>query len=572
MTVRELVLKLLLDSRGVVTQAGAAQQSLDQVSTAADRAGNEMKAATDKGADGFEKLAGVAKRALAVIGGVAFLKSTAAQYFANAAAVGLLSKALNKNTEDMQAWGQAAARSGGSAESFYGTLDTLNQKTREAAKTGGGEAAGVLRKLGISPRENGKVKDTTKLLLELSDMMKGMDQQKAMDYGKALGIDPGTIMLLQSGRREVENLVKRQKELFVYTKEDAEIAIKANNAFADMGQAAQGVAAIFMRVAGPAITWLSEKVTAIAVWMRKNEPFVIAFFTGLAAVIATVALPAIKAFAGAILAAIAPFTPLILIVGALAIMVDDLIHYIRGGKSAFSDLWRQFGTGEEIAEKLRKAWAMLQEAGKRLFSFLISAARTAFQVLGGVIDVAVALYRWFQALINLDFEGMSSWGGAVIDAIDGIISAVIDLIAEFLDMIGLGEPLKKGFTAAADAVMAAWKTVRQWFENFFGWVKETWESVKSIPGEIADGVGGALDSAGNALSSGLDSIADFFGFGSDEKSGSSNVDNSKTITRSTHIGQVVVNTQATDAQGIANGMGNALTNRVNQADGAYEGG
>lgn len=568
MTARELVVKLLLDARGVKAESAGAQRSMDQVSAAANRAGNEMKGATDKGADGFARLASIASRALAVIGGAAFLKSTAAQYFANADAVGRLSKALSQNTENMQAWGQASARAGGSAEAFYGTVESLGEKVREAAKTGGGEAAGVLRRLGISPRENGRVKDTTKLLLELSGVMKGMDQQKAMDYGKALGIDPGTIMLLQSGRREVEALVKRQKELFVYTKDDAEIAQKANNAFADMGQALQGVAAVFMRVAGPALTWLAEKLTDIAVWVRKNEPFVLAFFTGLAAVITVIALPAIKAFAAAVLAAAAPFLPLILIVAGLAILIDDLIRYMRGGKSAFSDLWKQFGTGEEIAEKLRKAWEFLQEAGKRLFSFLMSAVRTAFQMFGNLIDVAVSLYKWFEALINMDFEAMSRWGGEMLDAIMRNIAAVGNLVAEFLDMFGLWEPLKAGFTAAADAVLGAWETVKQWFQDFFGWVIDTWNSVKGIPGSIADSVGGAFDSAKDTLSSGLDSVADFFGFGSDSKE-PSNVSTTQTSTRTTTIGQVVVQTQATDAQGIANDMGSALGNTVNQADGAF---
>lgn len=569
MTARELVVKLLLDSRGVSAGAASAQQSLNQVSAAADRAGNEMKGAADKGTDGFSRLAGIASRALAVIGGAAFLKATAAQYFSNADAVGRLSKALSQNTENMQAWGQAAARAGGSAEAFYGSLETMGEKMREAAKTGGGEAAGVLRRLGISLRENGRVKDTTKILMELSGVMKGMDQQKAMDYGKALGIDPGTIMLLQSGRREVEALVKRQKELFVYTKEDAQIAQKANNAFADMGQALQGVAAVFMRVAGPALTWLAEKLTDIAVWVRKNEPFVLAFFTGLAVVITAVALPAIISFGAAVWAAMAPFLPLIAIIVLVAIAIDDLIRYMRGGKSAFSDLWKQFGTGEEIAAKLAKAWEFLQEVGKRLFSLIMSAARTTFQIMGNGIDIAYGLYKMFEALINMDFDAMSRWGGEVLDAITRNIQAAADLGAEFLDMIGLWEPLKAGFTAAADAVLGAWNTVKQWFQDFFGWVIDTWNSVKDIPGNIADTVTSLPGKAADAVSSGWDSMKDFFGFGSDSKGEAGNVSNSQTVTRTTSIGQVVVQTQATDAQGIANDMGSALGNTVNQADGAF---
>lgn len=593
MTARELVVKLLLDARGVASGSAAAQQSLtlvsttaqtagdtlkgatdkaksglDGVSTAAKQAGNALKGAADEGATGFKQLTRTASRALAVLGGVAFFKRTAAQFFANADAVGRFSKALSQNAETMQAWGQAAARTGGSVQAFYSTVDSLGEKLRDVVKTGSGEAAGVLHRLGISPRESGRVKDTTSLLLELADVMKGMDQQKAMDYGKALGIDPGTIMLLQSGRREVEALVTRQKELFVYTRADAEMAQKANNAFADMGQALSGVAAVFMRVAAPALTWLAEKLTAIAVWARKNEPFVLAFFTGLAGVITVVALPAIKAFAAAVLTAAAPFLPLILIVVGLAIAIDDLVRYMRGGTSAFSNLWKQFGTGEEIAAKLGKAWEALQAIGKRLFSFLMSAVRTTFQSFGNGLDILISLYNWFKALINLDFEAMSRWGDEMLDAIMRNAAAVGNLIAEFLDMIGLWEPLKAGFTAAADAVLGAWETVKQWFQDFFGWVIDTWNSVKSIPGSIADSVSGVFDSAAGAISSGIDTVADFFGFGPESKEPSS-VSTTQTTTRTTTIGQVVVQTQATDAQGIANDMGSALGNTVNQADGAF---
>jgi hypothetical protein len=571
MTARELVIKLLLDSRGVSSGASGAQHSLDQVSVAANRTGKELQDATAKGAEGFERLASVAKRAFAVIGGLAFLRSTASQYLENAAAVGVFSESLGVNVEDMQAWSNAVDRgAGGSAQAFQATVTSLTASLAQIATTGTGRVLPFFNELGIKVTDaGGKAREVFDILPELAEKFEGLSKSESMGLGQKLGLDTGTIMLLQSGRRAVDDLIKRQKELAAYTQKDAEIANKAREAKDDLGVATAGVAAIFMRIAVPALTWLAEGMTTVALWTRKNETFVLAFFFGLAAVITMVALPAIKAFIAMIATAAAPFLPLILLVAGLALLVDDLIRYMRGGTSAFSDLWSQFGTGEEIAEKLRMAWGLLQEAGKQLFAFLISGIRTAVQVFGGLIDVAISLLGWFNALINLDFAGMEYWGGMMLDAIVRIIKAVGDLIAEFLGMFGIWEPLKDGFSNAAAAVLSAWESVKQWFKGFFGWIFDTWATVKDIPGSIGNAFTSIPGKAADAVSSGVGSVKGFFGFGTAAKAESGSVDNSRTNTRTTHIGSVNIHTNATDAQGIANDMGSALGNTVNQADGAF---
>ena len=47
------------------------------------------------------------------------------------------------------------------------------------------------------------------------------------------------------------------------------------------------------------------------------------------------------------------------------------------------------------------------------------------------------------------------------------------------------------------------------------------------------------------------------------------VDNSRTVTQTTTIGEIRVETQATDAQGIAGDIGGALRNQTAQIDAAY---
>jgi hypothetical protein len=131
--------------------------------------------------------------------------------------------------------------------------------------------------------------------------------------------------------------------------------------------------------------------------------------------------------------------------------------------------------------------------------------------------------------------------------------------------------MKDGFAAAADSVLSAWKSVKRWFQGFFDWIFRTWATVKNIPGSIGDAFTSIPDKAADAVSSGVGSVKGFFGFGTAAKAEGGSVDNSRTSTRTTTIGSVNIHTQSTDAQGIANDMGSALGNAVNQADGAFAG-
>ena len=60
-----------------------------------------------------------------------------------------------------------------------------------------------------------------------------------MIYGKSLGLDTSTIMLLQQGRREVESVIRQQQKLGVVTKEQADITRKYDNALYDASRAYQ---------------------------------------------------------------------------------------------------------------------------------------------------------------------------------------------------------------------------------------------------------------------------------------------------------------------------------------------
>ena len=86
----------------------------------------EVKEGVQEAKGEFEGLATVASKALAIIGGIAMLKSMVGSYLDGAAAVGQLSKELRVDAVELQAWSAVAKQTGGSAEGLQGSIKAIN--------------------------------------------------------------------------------------------------------------------------------------------------------------------------------------------------------------------------------------------------------------------------------------------------------------------------------------------------------------------------------------------------------------------------------------------------------------
>ncbi len=149
----------------------------------------------------------------------------------NVEQLGDASRSLGVNVTALDAWGHAVQRTGGSAQEFQSSLVSLadHLKTTPAI---------ALKSLPL-----------------FADAFSRMNQAQANMYGKSLGIDQGTIYLLQQGRREVEDTIKQQQKLGLVTKEDVEITRKFDNALYDAGRAFQS---FYRSLAIPALPFITE--------------------------------------------------------------------------------------------------------------------------------------------------------------------------------------------------------------------------------------------------------------------------------------------------------------------------
>ena len=514
--------------REELIRTGAAKERLEALDDAAKKLGVSLEDAADKGAFGFERLKGVAAQALAVIGGVSILKSSIAQYYEQAQAIEKTSDALGMSIEDWQAWQRTAASAGVDAEELSTRFMDLGDWMQDLILHDSGPLKDATKDLGVSFTDaKGKAVSFEEGLLRLSDATSKIDRQKATSILTQIGFDEKTIPLILKGRKGIEELLKVQKAQAIYSKQDIENAKKQREAQQRLNDAWEAISALFASTVSPAVTFLTNLLGDLLGWVKENKQFVILFFTGLAGVITTLMLPALTSMATAAWAAIAPFTPLIAIVGAVALVIDDLITYINGGESALSGLWSVFGTGDEIGARFKAIWEGIKS------------------ILGGVWDALSGVAKLFNSVLTLDGKGViealkTIWGG---------ISKINDVLVEMLNWVA-----QKLYNLLPD-----------WIKDWLGGdessrPEETKAEAK--PGGVADSM-----RVGDARPSILPPQVR----AGDARPGSVSYVTNTSTRQTVFNNDIEIVTQATDGQGVANELNGVWRNQTFQSDGAYAG-
>lgn len=211
--VDELVVKLGLDAKEFQKGSKAVNAQLGQVKDAADKSGAAVVAGAKKAGDAYGKLKStlVSLTAVLAIGITAFRAFN--KIMAGGANLSRLARNLGESVDTLHRWGQAAKQSGGSAEGFAGTVKGISEAITELQVTGQSGLTKWLGALGVSLVDvNGKAKKSTDLLLDIGEAVtqKVGNRADQMNILKMMGIDEGTANILLKGRKEAENLLSQQ--------------------------------------------------------------------------------------------------------------------------------------------------------------------------------------------------------------------------------------------------------------------------------------------------------------------------------------------------------------------------
>ena len=151
-------------------------------------------------------------------------------------------------------------------------------------------------------------------------------------------MDAGTVQFLRQGKDAVEELVNKQRELGVVSKEDAETVRQYKQAWHD---SSTSIRIAFLKLAVTVIPILEKMVNGVgkfAAFLAKHKDVMIAAVVGIAAPFIALAAAFVVANAGIILVAAGIAT----LVTAISLAYDDIKAFFQGTKSLTGALVNSF--------------------------------------------------------------------------------------------------------------------------------------------------------------------------------------------------------------------------------------
>lgn len=348
-------------------------------------------------------------RAMAKFGALAsvgFVMSQVKNLTAVADDLGKIADRIGADVPKLQSWATASKLAGGSVQAFYGTAERLGSELQRIAVTGKSRLLPFFESMGVATLDaTGKARDVFDVLTDVAGAVEGMDRQTSAGILKRLQLDEGTIGLLQMGKKGMQDLIRYERELGVFQKEDTVIAANYNDAMDRLTRTMNMSFLPVMRLFAPVLTEAAKVMTSAFAFIQKHSLAFEIALAGIALVIGALVLPSLWSLFVAIMTN--PITWIIAAIVGLILILEDLYVYAKGGKSQFEDLWKTLGTGEEVMAAIQGAW-----------DFLKAAAQIAWEILKYILkDLGIRVLELLRFIAMLGVGAMN-----VFKAIGGFIN------------------------------------------------------------------------------------------------------------------------------------------------------
>ena len=269
---------------------------------------------------------------------------------------------------------------------------------------------------------------------------------------------------------EEERLKKAQLQRV--TKEDIELYKRGREAFVKFQIAMSDFSAKLMRTLMPFVKDLLDKLNQFTDWISHNSNNIIRFLTILASTITLALIPAVAKFTAALLKN--PLTWVALLVVALALAIDDLIVYLKGGRSEFDAFWKWLGFTKGDTETLTKAINWLKTSGVDLLK-TIGKVTAAFVAMRAIASVLMVIQKAWNAL------SLSILANPIILAIGLLIVAGWMLYKNW-------DGVCEGIEALLETLTNAWQKAVDWTADLFQSIDDGAHALVNDAGEVWDGL------------------------------------------------------------------------------------
>ncbi|HCZ8611541.1 TPA: hypothetical protein O4E02_003884, partial [Proteus mirabilis] len=505
----------------------------------------ELSETGSKYQEAGSSVAGFATKALGAVGIVMSIGSIFAESVSRSQEIETLDK-LGKQigvaTADVDAFSGAIAELGGSRESAQADLSAMANAF-------------------------GNTKDSMEKVLQTADKVQGMSFDKAKKTLEGMGVsDEKTIELMMKGRKELERTMGIQKEYSGISKESIESSIKFNSAMAKFQQSSGLLKNSFLEMVIPALSKGLDWLTKLVTFCKENKNIVVGFFTAVATILMGKYIHAMKLASISTWTTLFPIIAIIAVIAllatAFAIVYDDIMNFIDGNDSMIGRILEKY-------PQLKIIILALWETFKKLFEYLkVIVGVVADIVVAGWELMASGLKAYVKFLINC-ISVIAGWGKSFAGVFTTVTDAVVGAFEWMWEQV---EKIIGWVNTGLDAVKNGWKSAKEFFgfgddeeitvnQNVERKVNDNGEIEYAIPQEKSQTtqqppVRHSIAQA-NAQ---LDAIANnaMNPITSQAISNQSNVKNESNVS----IGEIKVETQATDAQGVASGLSNALQDEI----------
>ena len=472
--VEQMLVELMLDTSKFAAQADKAEKknqalekSLDKTEKASKQAGKANEELAKKYHSSIEQTAkfgqAIAKVTKGLTGFFAvIIGSTGLFKLANDAAhanmeVSKLSGQLGMATASITDWQNAAGAFGGSAQGMTASLTGIKQAMNGLVMFGDASMLPYFNALGVSVVDDaGKVRKLDDVMLDLADSFQKMPKEQAYTIGKKMGFDDGTINALISGRKELQEILDIQKRMYHSDEKAIARSRELTKQQAILSAHWQSMKQLVGDALTPILLTLIKVVNRFFEFLQRHEKVVKAVFQTAAIVIGVLLIPTLLSAGRALLAFIAPFTPLIRLMGALGIAISPVIAAVTALAGAFVLLYDDYDTWAKGGKSLFD-WGAFS-AGIKDSKMSVDTLRAAFgnlvdAVKNNTIPTLKGYAEILGKLVRGDFTGAAKQAKQMIDTYSDIATGIIaDAMGEKKEDVAdfVGESMYRLFHGGKD--------------------------------------------------------------------------------------------------------------------------
>lgn len=496
---------MLMDVFGFLFEAEGTDELKAELSEV-DKRTKEVSQDANKLSDSFSDLT----RALAPLAAAYGVLKASMDFSKEAEQIGFLSQMSGMSAQALGELGFAASQFGGDINSAASAVMGLQRNILQLRRTGSGPLvqAGMMYGINIST-------DPEQMLKNIAKRFESLSAPMQMDLGHMLGLDNATIMMLQGGLQQfTEQLEKAKKYTFIDDKmvERARALMKVNRENAAIWE---GIKNVLVDYINPFVLGLLEVVRDIGEYLFEHKTIAFTIAGGIAAI--AVAMLPIEKIGAAVLGFFTGWGgALVAVTAAIALIGDDVEHYLKGANSLLGELVQQFpelkGAVDSTITAIQNMWEALKsgeawntvkaqfnawsseiaafwdrfaqteefERLKNVFTTLQPELTVIKNVFKSIQDIAGAVFNQVGDIISQMAKWYSESDGTM-NIFRGIASIIETIIKGVTRLTAL---ISEGLTDAINGVTEGFKSITEYFSDGGGYEKDK-EAVSKYIQEIS---------------------------------------------------------------------------------------